>query len=179
MDQQIGLQLGDARPIPHVAGVFRPLKLLSRSRAAGWRCCAPPSRTEVRYSSRRVLSSWPNACIERGGVFPDAVEHALLALDPAQVLAAKQPVEQPVRNHLRGQRTVARGPAHVPLNAFAERFLADTDLQRAEARIVADLLRDNLIDGRSARAASGERFARHQRAHGAVMAVGRSGCRVR
>jgi hypothetical protein len=40
VDQQIGLQLGDARPIPHVARVFRPLKLLS---VVGWQAGDAPS----------------------------------------------------------------------------------------------------------------------------------------
>ena len=54
----------------------------------------------------------------------DQVEHALLALDPALVLHAEQAVEQILRNHLRRQRALVAGPAHVAVHVLAVRFLA-------------------------------------------------------
>ena len=75
-----------------------------------------------------------------------------------------------MRNHFGRQRPVALGPAHIPLNALSKRLLAGADLQRTEPGIVADLLRDHLVDGRPARAAARESLAGHERAHRAVMA---------
>src|SRR5260370_40699204 len=49
------------------------------------------------------------------------------------------------------------GPAHVALEALAERFPRDTDLNRAEARIAADSGSDGLVDECAARAVAGER----------------------
>ena len=86
-----------------------------------------------------------------------------------------------MRQHLRRQRAIVAGPAHIALDALAERFLRDADLQRAEARLGADLRGDHLIDRRSARAVSGERRARRHTAHRLVVAVagaGRRGSRV-
>ena len=91
---------------------------------------------------------------------------------------AEQAVEQLVRQHLRRQRAIVAGPAHIALDAFAERFLRHADLQRAESRLGADLGRDHLIDRRSAGAVSGERRAVSHAADRLVVAVAgtRYGC---
>ena len=134
-----------------------------RTQAAGWRCVRSTGahRGQVLVDTR---SCPPGPSVELKAAASSRTRSSTLFFRSIQPrsLPPNEPVEEPVRDHLGRQWTVARGPAHVPLDAFAERFLADTDLQGAEARIVADLLRDHLIDGRTAGAAAGERFARHQ-----------------
>src|SRR6202030_4121040 len=99
------------------------------------------------------------------------VENAPLAIHPALFLSAEETVEQPVGNHLRGQRALVSSPAHVALHALAKGLLRHADLQRAESRIGADLPGDNLVDRRPARPAAGEIRAGHQTAHRVSMAV--------
>src|SRR6185437_3564839 len=73
-----------------------------------------------------------------------------------------------------GERTVAAGPRHVALNALAEGFLADPDLERAEPALVADLMGDRLVDRRAAGPAAREHLARYEPAHRVVVAVARA-----
>ena len=112
--------------------------------------------------------------LQQIGVLPNSVQNTALAIHPALFALAEQPVEEPVRDHLRRQRALVSGPAHVALHALAERFLRDADLQRAEPGVAADLGGDHLVDGRSARAAAGEMRAGHQPAHGVRVAVAHS-----
>ena len=98
-----------------------------------------------------------------------------LRVDPAGVAGAEQVIEELVRQHLRRQRAVVPGPAHVALDALAERFLRDADLDRAEARIAADSGGDDLVDGRSAGAVAGERGTGGDAAHRLVVAVAGAG----
>src|SRR5262249_46368332 len=113
--------------------------------------------------------------LQRRGVFTDRVQDAALAVGPAFFAPAEEPVEEFVRDHLRRQGALVTRPTHVSLDAFAEGFLRDADLQRPETRLALELRRDGLIYGRTGRAASGERRATHQRAHGFVMSVARAG----
>src|SRR5262249_19470441 len=110
------------------------------------------------------------------GVFADRVQDAALAVDPAFFAPAEEPVEEFVRDHLRRQSALVTRPTHVSLDAFAEGFLRDADLQRPETRLALELRRDGLIYGRTGRAASGERRATHQPAHEFLMSVARAGC---
>src|SRR5262249_40969422 len=108
---------------------------------------------------------------ERPRLVADGIENALFAFDPVRLLRAEETVEQPVRDHLRRQGPIAARPAHVALDALAERFLTDPDLEGAEAAIVADSLGDRLVNGRAAGSAAREHLARDQAAHRVVMAV--------
>ena len=115
------------------------------------------------------------------GVVPHGIEDAALAIDPALLHAAEETVEEARGKHFGRQGPVAAGPAHVALNAFAEGFLRDTDLQGAEAGVAAGLGCDHLVERHAAGAASGELGAGHQRAHRAVVIVagtGQAGRRV-
>ena len=112
--------------------------------------------------------------LERDGVLAHRIEDAALAIDPAFFARAEEIIEQLVRQHLRRQRTVVAGPTHIPLDALAERFLRDADLNRAEARILADLRGDRLVDRRSAGAVAGERRAGGHAADRLVVSVART-----
>src|SRR3954447_6829390 len=101
----------------------------------------------------------PERRLERPRVVAHGVEDAPLALDPVRLLRAEQAIEQPMRDHLGRKRAIAAGPAHVPLDALAEGFLAHADLQGAEPAVVADFLGDHLVDGWAARAAAREHRA--------------------
>src|SRR5262249_9229344 len=105
------------------------------------------------------------------------VENAALAIRPAYLARAKQAVEKLVRDHLGWQRPVVARPAHVPLDALAERLLRYPDLERPKPRLAADLAGNGLVDRRPARAAPGERRPGHQRAHRLVMPVAGAGQR--
>src|SRR3954454_10689742 len=106
-----------------------------------------------------VLASEPVA--QRAGILLYGIENATLPPHPALFHAAEKAVKQLARNHFGGQRTVALSPTHVPLNAFAERFLRHADLQRAETRFAAQARRDHLIERRSPGAASGKLRSAH------------------
>src|SRR5262249_35030190 len=92
-------------------------------------------------------------------------------IHPSFFARAEQVIEELVGQHLRRQRTVVPGPAHVALDALAERLLRHADLNRAEARLLADLRRYRLIDRRPARAVPGKWSAAHDAADGLVVAV--------
>src|SRR5262249_36417196 len=110
---------------------------------------------------------------------PHRVENTALAIHPAFFALAEEAVEEPVRDHLRRQRALKSGPAHVALHALAERFLRHTDLEGPEARVPSELGGDHLVERRSAGPAAGEHRARHQAARRVRVAVARaSGGRV-
>src|SRR5688572_23573662 len=69
------------------------------------------------------------------------------------------------------QRALEARPRHVAVHVLAVRFLRDADLQRAEARLRADLRSEDLIDRWARGAASGIGSARHQPTERAEMAV--------
>ena len=109
--------------------------------------------------------------LQRLHVVADEIEHALLAVDPALVPDAEQAIEQVLRNVLLRQRALVARPRHVAVDVLAVRFLRDADLQRAEARLRADLRGENLIDRRPRRAAARVGRAGHQAAQRAEVAV--------
>src|SRR4029079_11399091 len=69
--------------------------------------------------------------LQQSGILPGGLENTALAIYPALFSLAEEPVEEPVRNHLRRQSTLVSGPAHIPLHAFAEAFLRHADLKRS------------------------------------------------
>src|SRR6185295_15864430 len=50
------------------------------------------------------------------------IENAAFPVDPTFFLRTEETIEEPVRNHLRRQRTLVARPTHIALHAFAERF---------------------------------------------------------
>src|SRR6187397_2951528 len=79
-------------------------------------------------------------------ILHDSIENAALAVHPAFFASSEKTVKQLAGDHFRRKSAVITRPAHISLDAFAERFLRDTDLQGAEARLAADPSRDGLID---------------------------------
>src|SRR5215475_5248169 len=173
MSQQVALELGDARPILHIAVEIGRID----STVFGGQSGDLP--LQVAYARQMFFNAglvvWRQSLLQIRGVFMDRVQYAALAVDPAFFTPAEEPVEEFVWDHLRRQSALVTGPAHVSLYAFAEGFLRDADLQRPETRFALELRRDCLIYGRTSRSASGERRATHQRAHGFVMPVARAG----
>jgi hypothetical protein len=74
---------------------------------------------------------------KQSSLFGQRVEYAPLTVHPTQILGAEEAIEQSMRDVFGRQRTVRTRPTHVLLKRPAERFLRDTDLQRAEPRITA------------------------------------------
>ena len=173
MDQQVALQFGDARPVAQVATFRRPLDdLRVLRRQTRNRTLQIANRGEIFVESSLVALSQPG--FRRIRIIAHGVEDALLTLHPRLFLGPEQAVEEAMRDRFRRQRTVAIDPAHVALDAFAEAFLGDADLQRCEAGIAAEFAGDHLIQGRAACSATGERLAGNDGAHRRVVAVART-----
>src|SRR5262245_22698225 len=171
--QQVALELGDARPILHIAVEIGRIDSTVLGRQSGDRALQVADARQMLLHSGLVV--WWQSLLQSRGVFTDRVQYAALAVDPAFFAPAEEPVEEFVGDHLRRQRALITRPTHVSLDAFAEGFLRDADLHRAETRLALELRRDGLIYGRTGRSASGERRATHQPAHGFVMSVARAG----
>src|SRR5262245_914796 len=171
--QQVTLELGDARPILHIAVEIGRIDSTVFWRKSGDRALQVADARQMFFHSGLVV--WRQLLLQSLGVFTNRVQDAALAVDPAFFALAEEPVEEFVRDHLRRQGALVTSPAHVSLDAFAEGFLRDANLQRPETRLALEFRRDGLIYGRTSRSASGERRATHQRANGFVMSVARAG----
>src|ERR1700674_2796849 len=84
-------------------------------------------------------------------ILAHGIQDTPLAIHPAFLALAEQPVKESVRDHLRRESPLVPGPAHVALHALAERLLRDANLQRAESRVTTHLGSDHLVDGWPAR----------------------------
>jgi hypothetical protein len=170
--QQVALHLGHARPVLHVEVLpgGGGGAVLGRQRGDGPLQVA--HRRQVLVQPGRIVGG--QALAEKVGVGAHCVQDAALPLDPAMVLRSEQPVEQAVGNLLRRQRSVGPGPAHVLLHRPAERLLRHADLQGPEALPEGEPPGHDLVERRSARPATGEPGAGHERAHRRRMAV--EGC---
>ena len=173
LGQQVALQLGDARPVLHVAVVVGRIDAAVLGGQSGDGALHIANRRKVLFHAHGIVLG--NFFLQVRGILPHGVEDAALAGHPAGIARAEQVIEELVRQHLRRQRAIVSGPAHVALDALAEGFLRDADLNRAEARIAADFGGDGLVDGCSARAVAGERRTGGDAADRLVVAVAGAG----
>ena len=150
VNQQIRLHLRDPRIVRQIGDVLRLLDVLAVvGRQARDGALEVAHRREVLVQT--LLVGRAERRLHLLHVVADQIEHALLAVDPAFVLHAEQAIEQVLRNHLRRQRALVTRPAHVAVDVLAVRFLRHADLQRAEARLGADLRGEKLVDGSARR----------------------------
>src|SRR5262249_34451400 len=138
------LNLRNARPILHIEVLVRFLD----GAVFGWQGGNGPFEIA---DGRQVLIQTPlvffwKALAKFGRIFLHSVQNAALAIYPAFVLRAEQTVEKPVRNLLRGERTIRTGPAHVFLYGTAKALLRNTHLERPEAHVFCHTPRQNLVD---------------------------------
>ncbi len=169
LHQQIALQLGDARPVLHVALEIRRIDTAVLGGQTGNRALHVADAGQVLVQTGLIVVR--QLLLQRRHVLAHRIEDAALAIHPAFLALAEQAVEEAVGDHLRRERALEAGPAHIALHTLAKRFLRDADLQRTEARVAAELGRDHLVDRRSCRAASGEAGSGHQAAHRVGVAV--------
>ena len=156
MDHEVGLDLRDSRIVRQVRDVLRLLDVLSVvGRQAGDGALQFADRGQMFVEAMPVRLAERRQQVRQ--VLTHGVEHALLAPDPALVPAAKQPVEQILRDHLGRQRAVVPRPTQVAMDVLAVRLLTHADLQRAEPRLPTNRPGDDLVDGGPAGAAAGVR----------------------
>ena len=95
MGQQIALQLGDRAASPSCRRPFRRLDSTILRRQGRDRALQIADRRQVLVQARLVFR--PSSCFaDRAASSWTRVENAALAVDPARVPGAEQPVEQPV-----------------------------------------------------------------------------------
>src|SRR5262245_58199969 len=104
-------------------------------RQAGDRSFQAADRSQILLQP--LLVAMAECILQRLRFTRHGVENAFLALDPVLLLGAEEPIEQTVRNHFGRQRPITPGPAHIALNALAERLLANANLQASEPAVVA------------------------------------------
>src|SRR4051812_7755703 len=109
--QQVALEFRDPRPVLHIAVEIRRIDAV----VLGWK--AGDGALEVADAGEMLVEA---GLVVRGkllfqqvGVLPDGVEDAALAMDPTFFALAEETIEELVRDHLRRQRPLVSGPAHI------------------------------------------------------------------
>ena len=172
VSEQVRLKARDPGPVFHVAVILRRVHAVVLGRQACNGLFEVPDRSQMLVQASLVLLSERLAELER--VLAHGIQNTLLPLDPTRVSLAEKALEELVREHLRRERPLVGGPAHIALDALSEGFLRNADLQGPEARVAADFRGDRLVDRRRSRAPARKGGSRHQRAHGTMMPVSRS-----
>ena len=177
MHQQVGLDLGDARIVLHVAADLRFGPRPVGIRAAGWRWRAPGRARKPGALPGAPGRACRAACVRSATSSLHRIQHALLAVAPRPVRACRRGGR---RGCAESFRAAARGrspPSSCCAECFRRRIPGETPIwSERKRRLAADLAprSSGRCDGPPAPRPVNSR-AGHQRAHGAMVVVARSG----